>query len=311
MLKRILIFFLLLTASCSNSPYQERFIVSGTYLEVISFNQDAAKIVYQGIKKLENIFNKYDSNSEVYKLNHNIGREIKVSKELIDVIEIAKKYQQLTDGAFDISKGDLYDFWKKMMQDKKVTNLFDSAKIEKLKKSGGISQVKVDRGAQTVIISKKGINLDLSGIAKGYMVDQAIKELKKHGIDNALVNLGGEVYCLGRNRDEPWRVGIRRPFGNVAKTIEVVDKAVATSGNYEQFYEKNGKIYSHLIDPERGYPVEKKFLSITVIAEKSVEADILATAFFIKGRELAKEVVEKNPLLTVYFVTEKGIEKIN
>jgi thiamine biosynthesis lipoprotein len=198
-----------------------------------------------------------------------------------------------------------------MMQDKKVTNLFDSAKIEKLKKSGGISQVKVDRGTQTVIISKKGINLDLSGIAKGYMVDQAIKELKKHGIDNALVNLGGEVYCLGRNRNKPWRVGIRRPFGNVAKTIEVVDKAVATSGNYEQFYEKNGQIYSHLIDPEKGYPVEKKFLSITVIAEKSVEADILATAFFIKGRELAKEVIGKNPLLTVYFVTEKGIEKIN
>ncbi|MCF7876839.1 MAG: FAD:protein FMN transferase [Candidatus Omnitrophica bacterium] len=311
MSKRLLIFLFLFAVSCSNPPYRERFVLAGTYLEVIAFDKDAAKVVYQKLKKLDNIFNKYSSDSQVYQLNHNIGREVEVAEELIEVIETAIKYQQLTRGAFDISKGYLYDFWKKVTQDKKDTNLFDSAEIEELKKRGDISRVKVDPEKKTAIIDGKGANLDLSGIAKGYMVDQAIKELKKHGIDNALVNLGGEMYCLGRNQDKPWRVGIRGPLGDVVQTIEVVDKAVATSGNYEQFYKKGGKVYSHLIDPAQGRPVKNKFLSITVIAEKSVEADILATAFFIRGKELAREIIEKGSSLTVYFVTKEKIEKIN
>ncbi len=304
----LLSFFLL---SCSNfSLHKDKFVISGTYLEVQSLDKRAAEVVYREFKRLDSIFNPYDKDSQVYKLNNNSGRKVEGPDELIEVIKKAKEYYRRTDGVFDITKGNLYQTWKKWGQSERSAELPDSAEIERLKAAGGIEDIKIG-GGKTIRIEAEGVSLDLSGIAKGYMVDKAVTKLKQLGVKGALVNAGGDLYCLGENRASPWKVGIRGAGGSIVATIKVKDGAVATSGNYEQVYKKEGKNYSHIINPQTGYPVEKSFLGVTVVGKNCTEADILATAFFIKGKQFARKVIRDNPSITAYFVTESEVEKIN
>lgn len=312
MLKKVIyssLFLFLL--SCSPSLNKDKFIVAGTYLEVQSANKRAAKIAYQEFKRLDAIFNTYDQTAEVYKVNQNPHKEVRVSVDLINIIKEAKDYYQFTEKVFDITKGKLYNFWKKWGKSSKTNKFPETDKVKKLKSFGNINDIKIDQVNKTIQLENKEVLLDLSGIAKGYMVDRAVEKLKAAGVKSALINAGGEVYCLGKNEGQPWQIGIRGPQGAIIKKIEINDAAVATSGNYEQVFEHDGKIYSHIINPQTGYPVAKNFLGVTVVAKKCIQADILATTFFIKGKKFAKKIVQKEPSLKVYFVTEKGVEKIN
>ncbi|MCF7869499.1 MAG: FAD:protein FMN transferase [Candidatus Omnitrophica bacterium] len=310
MLKKAIILFLLFFSSCAPFINKDKFIVSGTYLEVQSPDEHAAKVVYQEFRRLDLIFNSYQKNSESYKLNKSPNKAFKASSELVEVIKAAKKYYKLSEGAFDITKAKLYSFWKKWGKESQTSKFPSFEEIAQLQDAGDIDSIEIDEAKKTIRINDNQLTIDFSGIAKGYIVDKAVLKLKKSGIESALVNAGGEVYCLGKNKKKPWRVGIKGPSG-IIKIIEVVDAAVATSGNYEQFYEKSGKSYSHIIDPRTGYPVNKKFLGVTVIAKKCIKADVLATTFFINGKEFAKKIIKDDPSITAYFVTEAEIEKIN
>lgn len=312
MLKKAIFFFLFFFLfACSPSLNKDKFIIAGTYLEVQSDNQKAANIVYQEFKKLNHIFNSYDQDSEIYKVNKNPQKTIKISEEFIEIIKKAKNYHQFTEKTFDIAKGKLYNFWKKWGENKKKKEFPKAVEIEQLKSFGNINDIKIDQTKKTIKLKDKGIVLDLSGIAKGYMVDKAVVKLKEAGVKNALINAGGEIYGLGKNRGKPWQVGIRGPRGAIVKSIEISDAAVATSGNYEQVYKQDGKIYSHIINPESGYPVAANFLGVTVVAKKCTEADVLATVLFIKGKKFARKIIKDMPDLEVYFVTEKGVERIS
>ncbi|MCF7873800.1 MAG: FAD:protein FMN transferase [Candidatus Omnitrophica bacterium] len=310
MLKKAIILFFLFFLSCTPSLNKDRFIISGTYLEVQSRDKRAAKLVYQEFSRLDLIFNSYNKKSESYRLNKSKNGVYKLSDELIELIKAAKKYYKLSQGAFDITKAKLYSFWKKWGKDKQNTKLPDSVKVAQLKDVGGLDSVKLNEPDKTIKIKDDRITFDFSGIAKGYMVDKAVLKLKKNGVKNALVNAGGELYCLGKNQGKPWQVGIKGS-GSIAKIIEVTDAAVATSGNYEQLYEKSAKSYSHIVDPRTGYPIDKKFLGVTVVADECMKADVLATTFFINGKEFAKGIIKDDPAITAYFVTKTGIEKIN
>jgi FAD:protein FMN transferase len=310
MLKKAIILFFLFFSSCTPSLNKDKFIVSGTYLEVQSIDKRAAKVVYQEFRRLDSIFNSYKKSSESSRLNKSPNKIFKASTELIEVIKAAKKYYKLSEAVFDITKAKLYSFWKKWGKENQASEFPSFEQIAQLQNSGDINNIEINEAEKTVRINDNRLTIDFSGIAKGYMVDKAVLKLKKLGIKTALVNAGGELYGLGKNKGEPWKVGIRGP-GGIVKIIKVADAAVATSGNYEQFYEKSGKSYSHIIDPRTGYPINKKFLGVTVIAKKCMEADALATIFFIQGKEFAKKIIKDNPLITAYFVTEKGIERIN
>ncbi|MCF7886831.1 MAG: FAD:protein FMN transferase [Candidatus Omnitrophica bacterium] len=303
MLKKAIILLLLFFASCSPSLNKDKFVVSGTYLEVQSLDKRAAKVVYQEFRRLDSIFNSYKESSESYKLNKSPNKAFKASSELVEVIKAAKKYYQLSQGTFDITKAKLYNFWKKWDKKSKRNKFPRVVKIEKLKSFGNINDLEIDQVNKTIKLKNKNTVLDLSGIAKGYMVDKAVEKLKESGIKDALINAGGEIYCLGKNQGKPWKIGIRRPFGRVVRTIQLTNKAVATSGNYQQSF--------HIINPQTGYPVENKPLGVTVIADECIKADILATVFFIKGKRFAKKIIRDDASITAYFVTETGIEKIN
>ncbi len=312
MLKKAIFFFLFFFLfACAPSLNKDKFIIAGTYLEVQSDDPKAAKIVYQEFKHLNQILNCYDQDSEVYKVNKNPEKEIKISKELIEIIEKAKSYHQFTEKIFDITKGKLYNFWKRWGKNKGKKEFPKNVEIEQLKSFGNINDINIDQTKKTIKLKDTGIVLDLSGIAKGYMVDKAVEKLKEAGVKSALINAGGEIYGLGKNRGKPWQVGIRGPRQTIVKSIEVSNAAVATAGNYEQVYKQDGKIYSHIINPESGYPAAANFLGVTVVAKKCTEADVLATVLFIKGKTFAGKIIKDMPDLKVYFVTENGVERIS
>ncbi|MCM8826221.1 MAG: FAD:protein FMN transferase [Candidatus Omnitrophica bacterium] len=289
--------------------YKHRFIVAGTYLTVNSSSPYAGKIVYQEFKRLDKVFNIYDPNSEISRVNSTYNVPIKVSSELIEVLELARETYQLTEGSFDVSKGVLYKFWKNFIKGKIINKFPDREEIEDLVKLGGMEFILVDKDSQTVTIKKEGLMIDLSGIAKGYMVDKAVEKLRKKGIYSAIVDAGGDIYCLGYNYDTSWKVGIRDPLikDGIIDVIPVVDRAIATSGSYEQFFTYDSQNYTHIVNPKTGYPLDDKIISVTVIAKNCTTADALATAFFVMGYEKIKEFLAKESQgIKVFLVMRDG-----
>jgi thiamine biosynthesis lipoprotein len=309
----LLFFLLFLFASCTKPIYKDKFVISGTFLEVISPYPDAAKIVYEEFKRLDKIFNLYDKNSELSKLNSTYNKPFKCSKELFEAILLAKEVYNLSDKTFDVSFGALYEFWKNLIKKKKIKKFPSQKEIERIKELGGMQYLEINEKERTITIKKKGLKIDLGALAKGYMVDKAVLKLKEKGIDSALINAGGDIYCLGKNRERFWKVGIKDPKKNgIIKVETLFNEAIATSGNYEQFFEFNKKKYSHLIDPRTGYPVKNNILSVSVITKNCVSADALSTAFFIMGLEGIKKFFSQHPsTMRIFVITEeKGKENI-
>ena len=240
MAKKIVIFICCFIFSCcGQSLHKNTYVISGTYLEVISPHPKAASIVYQEFKRLNKIFNVYDSDSEIFRLNSSYNLEHKVSKEMIEILELSKELNKLTEGAFDASCGSLYSFWKDLIKKEKIDSFPSPEKIDKLRKSCSDEFIEVDHKKSTVLIKEKGLKIDLGAIAKGYMVDKAIQKLTGQGIDSALINAGGDIYCLGKKIDKLWTVGIKDPrqISKVVTDQQLLNEAVATSGDYEQFFE--------------------------------------------------------------------------
>ncbi|MDD3296188.1 MAG: FAD:protein FMN transferase [Candidatus Omnitrophica bacterium] len=284
--------------SCAKPLHKNTFVTTGTYLEVLSFDPRAAGIVYNEFRRLDKLFNLYDSSSELSRLNFSGGLMMKVSSDMVEILQKSRLMNERTRGAFDVSYGALYMFWKDWMKEnsylRDVRGIIELKKafpdpelIRSLKNLGGMENIAVDCIHNTVKINKKGLIIDLGGIAKGYMVDKAVECLRAKGIESALINAGGDIYCLGTNGLKTWKVGIRDPefFDKTAEDLEIADKAVATSGNYEQFFVFKNNIYSHLVDPRTGYPAEKTVGSISVVDKSCLVADCFATAFFIMGSQ--------------------------
>jgi len=299
-----------LTCSCAKPLYKDTFVVAGTFLEVISSHRDAARVVYAEFRSLEKTFNFYDPASELGRLNGSYQVSCRVSPEMLEVLQLAKQVYAASDGAFDPSCGVLFEFWKNLIRKAPIRALPAKEEIEELKKKCGMDGFEVDFQKRTVTIKKAGLKIDLAAIAKGYMVDRAVLQLKKHGIRDALINAGGDIYCLGKNSGKPWVVGVKNPQGqtNIIDSEGMVDEAIATSGDYEQFFECAGRRYSHLIDPRSGYPINNTVASASVIAANCALADSFATAFCIVGPEHAKKILAIFPVpMRIFIVTiEKG-----
>jgi thiamine biosynthesis lipoprotein len=307
--------FIIIFISCTPYLYKDTFIVSGTYLKVTSPYKEAAKIVYEEFKRLDKIFNPYNPHSEITKLNRSYNKPIKVSSELIEIIKLSQDVYNLTEGAFDVSKGALFAFWKKFTRKKRIKKFPLKKDIDAVKDLGGMDSILIDEENRTITLKKKGLVIDLCGIAKGFMVDKAARKLKEEGIDSAIIDAGGDIYCLGKNRGELWVVGIKDPLNKreIVYPFGLSDEAVATSGNYEQFFEYEGRKYPHLISPFTGYPLDNNILSVSVVAGNTTTADSLATAFFVMGLDGIKNFLSKNisTLKIVVVTKEKEGKKIH
>lgn len=300
-MRNLFIFSFLFLLSCQKI-YQDKFVFCGTYIKVISPHKEAAKIAQEEFKRLEKIFNFYDPSSELSILNSTYNFPFSASSELIECVKKAKKIYQLSEGFFDVSKARLYNFWKDIIRKRRKIEDFSFLKktVEELKKDS-FSDIVINEKKKTIIIKKKGLKIDLGGIAKGFMIDKVVKRLKKEGIESALIDAGGDIFCLGKYKGGKWRVGIKDPKNKsrIIYSLSLSNQAVATSGSYEQFFEFSGKRFSHLIDPFGGFPVNNNILSVTVVASSATLADSLATAFFIMGYEKTKEFIKRHKDLDI------------
>jgi len=298
--------FLLFTFSflsgCQNKPlYKDTQVMMGTFVEVVSADKRAAGIAFAEIQRIENLLSKYNPRSEVSQLNK-LGK-LKVSPEAFYIIKKAIEFWRLSDGAFDITVVPLADLWGftdkkyKLPKDQKIRNVLNLIGSDKI-----ILQDKDN----VVKFRIPGIKIDLGAIAKGYAVDCAVKKLKEAGINSCLINAGGQIYCLGDNFGTPWKVAIKNPRGKtVIGYLKLKDKAVATSGDYEQYFFKNNKRYSHILNPKTGYPADSGIVSVTVVAQDGLTSDALATAIFVLGKAKGQALVKRFPDIEVKIIEKK------
>jgi thiamine biosynthesis lipoprotein len=312
-----LVVALLLACGCAKGYGSERktFVICGSYLTIVSPDSRAAQIVFDEFSRFDKLFNFYDADSELSRLNRTFNVPVKVSPEMIELLGLSAQVNAMTDGAFDVSCGALIERWKKFIKAKDPALMPTSDEVAALKQKCGMQYVVIDKNASTVTITKEGLKIDLGGIADGYMVDKAVAKLKAAGINDALVDAGGDIYCMGTNHGRPWDVGIKNP-GVVDAIISqepLQDAAITTAGGSEQFFELNGKKYSHIINPKTGFPVENNVISVTVIAKNCSTADGFDTPFVIIGEAGIKGFLAKYPSTMRIFLlmNEKGKQRMS
>lgn len=304
-----LIIQIIFVASCSNmsgtgknsQPFTKDDFVIGTVVQIKIYDslkaKDAENILNDCIDILRDIEEKMSVNiedSEVSRINSNAGiKEVKVSEDTYFVIKKAIHYAKLSDGLFDISIGPLVKLWGIGTESAHIPS---QQEITRAMLKIDYNNILVDDQFMTVKLKTKGMAIDLGGIAKGYAADKLVQYLKSRNIQSAIINLGGNVYALGSNvNSRPWRIGIQNPFkerNTSAGIVKVSDKTVVTSGIYERYFEKDGKIYHHILNPFTGYPADNDLAGVTIICESSIHADALSTAVFIKGKDKAVDFLK-------------------
>ena len=288
-------------------PFQhKKGTVFGTFYSVTyPSDENLQKEIEAELKKVDDALSMFNDKSIISKVNRNEKTEL--NEMFMQVVELAMKVSEETDGAFDITVAPLVNAWG--FGFKSGTQPTPQA-IDSLKALVGYKKIKLDTRRKTISKKDARIMLDCSAIAKGYGSDVIGAFLKRRGIENYMVEIGGEVVTHGINEKRvPWRIGVVKPTEDSLATdnelqtvINVADKAMATSGNYRNFYYKGGKKYAHTIDPKTGAPVQHSLLSATVLADNCATADAYATSFMVMGIERAKAVLERHPELMAYFI---------
>ena len=278
-------------------PIQSEDFALGTIInqEVYGVNaQKASAEVSARIKELDALWTINSPGGDINKLNNNAGQGyVELSPETISILKDARKISDLSGGAaFDITVAPIVKAWGIGTDNPQVPT--DDV-VKKLVSLVNYQDVLVDEAANSASLQMTGQMADLGGIAKGYIGDMAIEIYKRNGITSAFANLGGNVVVLGNKPDgSAWKVGIQNPRGQnseIVGVVEVADKAVVTSGDYQRYFIKDGKRYCHIIDPHTGYPIDNGLMSVTIIASSSTDADGLAKAIVLgldKGMELVK-----------------------
>lgn len=260
------------------------------------------------LKGIDLSLSTYVPASIISRINNN-EPGISVDSYFIDVFNKSVEVSGKTGGLFDITVGPLVNAWGFGFS--KKSNL-DSTRIDSILQLVNYKMLKLD--GNRIIKQKKEIQLDFNAIAQGYTVDVLASYLDKSGIDNYLVELGGELIAKGKKNTESWKVGIDQPTQNTSSErkleaiIELNNRALCTSGNYRKFYEEDGKRYSHILDPRTGYPARQNILSATVIANDAMTADAYATAFMVMGLERSNQFLEENTDLNleVFFIYDEN-----
>ena len=274
--------------------------------------------------KYELIFSRTDEESELYKLNHRISDSAvsnqttetqptpyqingttntwHISEDLAALLSEGLSITKESDGAFDIAIAPLTSLWDFTAEDPKVPDDADIQNALPLCSSDGVTI-----NGQDIILPSDDIQFDVGAIAKGYIADRLKDFLVKKGVNSAIINLGGNVLCIGSKPDgTPFKVGIQKPFADRNETEAVMDitgKSVVSSGIYERCFKQNGKLYHHILNPKTGYPYDNGLISVTIISDQSVDGDALSTTCFALGLDEGLKFAEKKGVQAV-FITE-------
>jgi thiamine biosynthesis lipoprotein len=251
----------------------------------------------------------YRADSELSRFNDAGSEPFAVSPALFEVLTEALRVAEISGGAFDITVGPLVDVWG--FGPEPVTEPPDQATIERLLEDHGTTHLELDAADLTVQKDNPRLRCDLSAIAKGYAVDRVALRLEELGFDDVMVEIGGEVRVAGRNASgDAWRIGVEDPDGGGGRpwvAVALTDTAMATSGDYRNYYERDGVRISHTIDPRTGRPITHSLASVSVIHPSCMTADALATAIDVLGPGEGRELVEREGLAAFFLIrTEDG-----
>ncbi|MFQ5995474.1 MAG: FAD:protein FMN transferase [Acidiferrobacterales bacterium] len=270
-------------------------------------NPDELKATIERVlEKVNDQMSTYRVDSELSKLNSNTSIQwIDSSADLLTVVEEALRVSRLTDGAFDVTVGPLVNLWG-FGPGKRANRVPSQQQISQAMSRVGYTKLSTRRSPPAIKKTRSDVSIDLSAIAKGYGVDKVAERLESLAVHNYMVEIGGDLRAKGHNLDgTPWKIGIEKPIPGpraVQLIIQLQDKGMATSGDYRNFFEKDGQRFSHTINPRKGTPVTHNLVSVTVLSPTAMGADAMATALLVMGPETGFALAERERL-AAYFIS--------
>ena len=314
------------TSTTGNQPISISSIKLNTAVQITIYDSQDKALLDDCLAlcdRYELIFSRTNENSELYKLNHRKDTSDKdpnadeqtipypisgtadtwhISEDLAALLSEGLDITRESDGAFDIAIAPLTSLWDFTAEDPKAP---DDAAIQKALPLCSSDGVTID--GQDITLPSDDIQFDVGAIAKGYIADRMKDLLVTKGVKSAIINLGGNVLCIGSKPDgTPFKIGIQKPFADRNETEAVMDitgKSVVSSGIYERCFKQNGKLYHHILNPKTGYPYDNSLISVTIISDQSVDGDALSTTCFALGLEDGLKFAEKKGVQAV-FITE-------
>jgi FAD:protein FMN transferase len=297
------------TSTIKQDPIVKEFYVLGTIIQLKVYGSSSHKAIDEAIKKLVDIDDKmsvFKDYSEISKINKNAGFYFQeVSKETYFVLEKAIEYSSLSGGAFDPTIRPLVDLWGVGTDHARIPN---KDEISNKLKLVNYKDVILKSEGRSIKLRYENQALDVGGIAKGFAADVVKNVLLKHGIMNAIIDLGGNIYALGAKPDGMlWNIGIQDPLGARGEYIGIVsvlNKSIVTSGNYERYFIKDGKKIHHILDPRTGHISENGIISVTIISDNSIDGDALTTCAYVLGIDRGIKLIEAIHGVEAVFITE-------
>ncbi|MDO5523459.1 MAG: FAD:protein FMN transferase [Bacteroidia bacterium] len=269
-----------------------------------AYNRSLETEILEELERFEQSLNPFRETSIISNINNNIP--VKPDSMFMEVFNKSMEVSRMSDGKFDITASPLVNAWG--FGFKNIDSITPEV-IDSLKQFVGYDKISIDSQGNVVKTDSR-VQLNPSAISKGYACDLVAKLLENYEVENYMISIGGEIAAKGINdKNVCWRIGVEKPlddstglFLEMQTILSLCDKSLATSGNYHNFYLKDGKKYAHTIDPQTGYPSEQNILGATVIADDCMTADAYATAFMASGLEKSKEIAGKIPGLHYYFI---------
>lgn len=310
----LFILFTILLISCKSSSkeaeltyYQESGEIFHTTFHIkYEYDRSVREEIMEALQRFDDSLNPFKENSIIGKVNNNVP--VKLDSMFLKVFNKSMEVARITDGKFDITASPFINAWGFGFKD--MDNV-TKEKIDSMKPFVGYNKIRIENGE--IVKDDPRVQINTSGISKGYSCDVVAYMLQELGIKNYMVEIGGEITMKGINeKGNCWRIGIDKPTDDstaMQRELQIIlsicDKAVATSGNYRNYYMKDGVKYSHTIDPLTGYPSEQNILGATIIADDCITADAYATAFMAMGVDKSVGVAHKIPGLHYYFIYVK------
>ena len=319
-------FYLLSFSGCSQQDrmFKESRVLMDTYctITIVSPSEEKAKEAIESgfneIQKLDTYLNNFSPDSEISAISGSAGiKPVRVSSETLELIEKTIGISELTNGAFDPTIAPVLKLWKFSGRPASPTIPPDAA-IKDALKLVDYRKIHINKKTSEIFLQKKGMELDLGGIAKGYAADKAIEAIKAKGITSALVSIAGDIRGYGfSTTGKTWRVGIQdprpenpdseRPWEDIFAALYLKNSAISTAGDYQRFLIKNGKRYHHIIDPANGYPSDSGLISVSVIAPEGYIADGVDTAILIMGADKGMKLLNAKGLDGVLVDSQKRV----
>lgn len=290
-----------------NPPISRQDFLLDTIVTVTLYDTDDQEMLNGCMdicRELDALFSPTKESSDIYRINHAGGHPVEVDSRTAELIQKSLEISELTSGAFDITIAPLVDLWDFKSQTPRVPS---QDQIDETLSLVDYHTVQVD--GNTVTLTNPKASIDVGGIAKGYIADRMRDYLLENGCQSAVLDLGGNVYALGKRTDgKSWTIGMRSPFDTQSQigALTVSDRSVVTSGPYERYFEVDGKRYHHILDPDTGYPVENGLASVTILSDQSVMGDALSTACFVLGPSKGEQLIQSLDQIGALFITDEG-----